>query len=85
MYSDYFSVTNGVNRVELFLHCYLVYIYMYIDVLFDRLKDSNVHVGCYLDHYYVGCVGYADEKCIMVPSCNAMRIMLNICDIPLAF
>ena len=75
MYSDYFSVTNGVKQggiISPLLFC------IYIDVLFDRLKDSNV--GCHIGHYYVGCIGYADDVCLMAPSCNAMRIMLNICD-----
>ena len=28
MYSDYLSLTNSVNRMVLFLHCYSVYIYI---------------------------------------------------------
>ena len=64
-----FLLPTVYNRVELFLHCYSVY----IDVLFDRLKYSNV--GCQIGHYYVGCIGYADDVCHMAPSCNARRIM----------
>ena len=43
--------------------------------MFDRLTYSNV--GCHIGHYDVCCV---DDVCHMAPSCNPMRIMLNICD-----
>ena len=49
-----------------------------MDVLLERLKQSNV--GCHIGNFYVGCVGYADDVCLVSPSCHATRMMLSVCE-----
>ena len=74
--SDSFNVTNGVKQggiLSPLLFC------IYIDVLLERLRFSNV--GCYIGNVYVGGVGYADDICLMAPSCRALRRMLSVCEV----
>jgi len=73
--SELFDVANGVKQggiLSPLLFC------IYIDVLFERLRLANV--GCYIGHVYVGSVGYADDVCLMAPSCHAVRKMLSVCE-----
>jgi len=41
-----------------------------VDVLLERLKQAQV----------VGSLGYADDVCLLAPSCNAVNSMLMICE-----
>ena len=51
---------------------------IYFDVLLLKLKNNNV--GCHIGNTFVGAVGYADDICLLAPSCNAVRQMLHACE-----
>jgi hypothetical protein len=73
--SEVFSVCNGVKQggiLSPILFC------IYIDVLLERLKRASV--GCFIGNTFVGCVGYADDVCLVAPSCRATKILLSICE-----
>ena len=44
---------------------------------FSRLKTSKV--GFYMGNIFCDTLRYADDLCLLAPSCNATRILLNIC------
>ena len=50
---------------------------IYIDVLICRL--STLGVGCHWRHLFVGCLCYADDVVLLVPSIDALRRMLRVC------
>ena len=57
---DVFSGCNGVKQggmLSLILFC------IYIDVLLERLKQASV--GCFIGNTFIGCVGYADDICLI--------------------
>ena len=51
---------------------------IYIDVILCALKQSNI--GCTIGNVFMGCVGYADDICLLAPSCHVLRHMLSICE-----
>jgi len=59
--------------LQMVAYCLLLF-YKYIDVLFEHLRLGNV--GCYIGYVYVGSGGYADNVCLMAPSCHKM---LSVC------
>lgn len=74
-YGKPFSISNGVKQGAILspiLFC------LYMDVLINAIKDSGY--GCYIGHRFVGCLGYADDLCILAPTCNAVKNMINICE-----
>jgi hypothetical protein len=74
-FSEMFKVCNGVKQggiLSPILFC------IYIDVLLDRLKHARV--GCFIGNNFIGCVGYADDVCLVAPSCRATRVLLSICE-----
>ena len=36
---------------------------------------QSLHVGCYVDHIYFGCVAYADDVVLFAPLLRALRFM----------
>jgi len=73
-YSEVFSVYNEVKQggiLSPILFC------IYIDVLLERLKQASV--GCFIRNTFVGYVGYADDVCLVAPSCRAIKPLLSIC------
>lgn len=73
--SPQFSVSNGVKQGGVLSpHLFNVY----IDVLLNRVKESNV--GCYMGHMFMGCFGYADDVILLCPSVQAVDKMLEVCD-----
>lgn len=75
LYSDYFSVLNGVKQggvISPVLFC------IYIDDLLIRLASSGV--GCFIGLNFVGALAYADDISLLAPNPSAMRKLLGICD-----
>jgi Reverse transcriptase (RNA-dependent DNA polymerase) len=52
---------------------------MYFNVLLTRLRESDI--GCHLGHLFVGALVYADDIVILAPTANAVRRMLDTCDV----
>ena len=52
---------------------------LYLDGLLSLLAKSGV--GCLVGDCYVGALAYADDIVLLAPTANAMRHMLQICDI----
>ena len=75
LYSDYFSVLNGVKQggvISPVLFC------IYLDDLLLRLAASGV--GCFIGLNYVGALAYADDIVLLAPNPSALRKLLSICD-----
>ncbi len=49
-----------------------------LDGLLLRLKAANT--GCYIGHFYLGALRYADDLTLLAPTAAAMRSMLTICE-----
>ena len=70
-----FSICNGVKQgdiLSLILFC------IYIYVLLERSKQASV--DCFIGNTFVGCVGYADDVCLVEPSCHATQFLLSTCE-----
>lgn len=73
--STYFNVTNGVRQGAV---ASPKYFNVYIDDLFNILKESGF--GCYIDGFFYGLLGYADDCALLSPSRDGLQRMLNICE-----
>ena len=73
VFSESFHVSNGVRQGGVLSP---VLFSVYVDGLLCKLRDSGV--GCHLGCEFVGCVCYADDLALLVPSPSALRIMLKI-------
>ena len=62
---------SAVNSLQLFS--------FYIDGLLRQLV--NFALGCYVDHFFFGCLGYADDLLIMSASGSVLQSMVEICEI----
>ena len=74
-WSNTFHIKNGVKQgavLSAILYC------VYVDDLFDRLK-RNKH-GCWINGYYYGIAGYADDNALLSPSLDGLQEMINTCD-----
>jgi hypothetical protein len=70
-----FSISNGVKQGGILspvLFC------VYYDELLRRLKQSRM--GCFIGHWFIGALAYADDIVLLAPSATAMRRLLTICD-----
>ena len=72
--SDIFTVTNGVRQGAV---ASPTFFNVYLDELFDILRKSGL--GCTIDGFYYGFLGYADDGALLSPSRCALQQMLNIC------
>ena len=52
---------------------------VYIDGWLRQLRSSGL--GCYVDHFFFGCLGYADDLLIMSASGSVLQSMVEICEI----
>lgn len=69
-----FTVQNGVKQggvISPVLFC------IYIDLLFENLKNSGI--GCHMGPYFAGAFAYADDIILLNPSVTGTTKMLNIC------
>ena len=73
MQSKKFNVQNGVRQGAVLSPTLFS---VYIDELFSILKDSGM--GCYINDYFYGILGYADDLLLMSPSRSGLQRMVNI-------
>ena len=73
--SDQFTVSNGVRQGAV---ASPTFFNVYLDNLFNILKKSGL--GCKIDSYYFGFLGYADDLALLSPSRDTLQQMLNICE-----
>ena len=73
--SGSFTVSNGVRQGAV---ASPTFFNIYLDNLFNILKSSGL--GCMIDNFYYGLLGYADDCALLSPSRNCLQKMLDICD-----
>lgn len=73
--SEVFNVSNGVRQGAV---ASPQYFNIYLDDLFIHLKDSGL--GCFIDSFYYGILGYADDCALLSPSRGSLQKMLSICE-----
>ena len=69
-----FSINNGVKQgavLSPILYC------IYIDDIFKTLRRGN---GCWVNNYYIGIVGYADDLLLLAPSIDSLHDMVKTCE-----
>ena len=71
--SSNFSIANGVRQGAVISP---VLFNVYMDQIFNILKESNV--GCKIDNFYYGVVGYADDFTLISPSRDGLQRMINL-------
>ena len=52
---------------------------IYIDDLLHKLNSSKQ--GCHIGHLSASAFGYADDIIILSPTCKALRVLINICEV----
>ena len=72
--SESFPIRNGVRQGAV---ASPIFFNLYIDELFSVLKDSGL--GCTIDNFYYGFLGYADDGALLAPSRDALQKMLDLC------
>ena len=73
--SHRFPVQNGVRQGA--VSSPLLFS-IYIDGLIKELRMSGL--GCRMDRFFVGCLGYADDLLIMSASRSGLQSMVKICE-----
>ena len=74
-YSHRFLVLNGVRQGA--VSSPLLFS-VYIDCFLRQLMSSGL--GCYVDHCFFGCLGYANDLLIMSASRSRLQAMVQICE-----
>ena len=74
-YSTMFQVSNGVRQGA--VSSPLLFS-IYIDDLLVRLRQSGI--GCRLDSFYYGVLGYADDLLLLSASRSGLQAMVSICE-----
>ena len=73
--SDDFEIQNGVRQGSVASPSYFN---LYIDEIFQLMKDSGL--GCRIHNQYYGLIGYADDLALLAPSREALQRMVCICE-----
>lgn len=73
--SNQFSVSNGVRQGAV---ASPTFFNIYLDDLFNIFKSSGL--GCMIDNFYYGFLGYADDCALLSPSRETLQNMLIICE-----
>ena len=50
---------------------------VYMDDLIKKLRRSGM--GCHITNFFIACILYADDVCLLAPSRKSMQILLDIC------
>ena len=74
-YSDRFKVSNGVRQGA--VSSPLLFS-IYIDGLISLLRKSGL--GCQVDSFYYGVLGYADDLLLLSASRSGLQAMVKICE-----
>ena len=74
-YSDRFSVSNGVRQGA--VSSPLLFS-IYIDGLLSLLRRSGL--GCRIDSFFYGVLGYADDLLLLSASRSGLQAMVRICE-----
>ena len=72
--SDAFSVISGVRQGGVLSARFWA---VYMDDLIKELRKSGM--GCEILNYFIACILYADDVCLLAPSRKAMQKLLDIC------
>ena len=75
VYSDFFSLCNGVRQGAIvggILYCF------YVNGMFEDLRRRGY--GCRINGTYFGVFGYSDDTYLLAPSLEALQEMLKICE-----
>ena len=72
--SSKFKISNGVRQGAVLSPTLFN---LYIDSLFDRLRESGC--GCWIKDLFFGAWGYADDIGLLAPSRDALQRMVNTC------
>ena len=75
IYSDFFSVKNGVKQGGVISPCLFC---IYIDGLLNELEMNGS--GCYMGGVFAGAFAYADDITLLAPSISALKEMIRICE-----
>ena len=75
-FSDYFDVLTGIKQGGVLSPRIFT---LYVDCLIRRLRKAGI--GCYLFSFFVACLMYADDLCLIAPSRGAMQQLLAICEV----
>ena len=67
-----FGVSNGVRQGAV---ASPLFFNLYMDELFEIIKNS--HLGCKIDNYNYGILGYADDLSLLCPSREGLQLMVN--------
>lgn len=73
--SDWFCVTNGVKQGGVLSPTLFG---IYVDGLLTKLKALGI--GCHIGDVYCGSLGYADDLELLVPTINALKRMIKVCE-----
>ena len=71
--SSSFTISNGVRQGGV---ASPVLFNIYINELFSILEGSNI--GCSIDNYYFGALGYADDITLLCPTREGIQKLINI-------
>ena len=72
--SDSFLVISGVRQGGVLSARFWA---VYMDDLIIKLRKSGM--GCHIIDYFVACILYADDVCLLTPSRKSMQCLLDIC------
>ena len=71
-FSREFSLKNGVRQGAVISPLFFCF---YMNDLFELLEGSGN--GCYIDHFFAGVFGYADDLLLLCPSRTGLQEMLD--------
>ena len=74
-YSERFSVSNGVRQGAVSSPLFFS---IYIDGLISLLRQTGL--GCRIDKFYYGVLGYADDLLLLSASRSGLQAMVNTCE-----
>ena len=73
--TETFNVRNGVKQGGILSLFVIILFVLYVDVLFQRLKDLKI--GCHIGDSFCGVLGYADDILLMAPTVRSINYMLS--------